>query len=62
MRSRLFCHYCSIDPELYRPDPERRRIGERARRRVLSAHTSEHRAAELEGVVDEARAARTAVA
>lgn len=33
------------------PDPERRRIGERARARVLGAHTSAHRAAELEQYV-----------
>ncbi len=37
-------------------DPEdARRIGFRARQRVLSEHTAEHRAAELEGYVDELR-------
>jgi spore maturation protein CgeB len=35
------------------PEPERRAIGERARRRVLAEHTSAHRAAELEGYVRE---------
>jgi spore maturation protein CgeB len=30
------------------PEPERRRIGARARRRVLAEHTAAHRAAELE--------------
>jgi spore maturation protein CgeB len=30
------------------PEPERRRIGERSRRRVLAEHTAAHRAAELE--------------
>lgn len=30
------------------PDPERRQIGQRARRRVLDEHTTAHRAAELE--------------
>ena len=33
---------------LRRPEAERRRIGERARARVLAAHTGDHRAAELE--------------
>ena len=31
------------------PDAERRAVGERARRRILSEHTAAHRAAELEG-------------
>lgn len=31
------------------PEEERRRIGERARNRVLAEHTAEHRAGELEG-------------
>ena len=35
-------------------EPERRTIGQRARDRVLSAHTSEHRAVELEAYVAEA--------
>ncbi|MDT0632608.1 glycosyltransferase [Rubrivirga sp. S365] len=39
------------------PDDERRRIGERARARVLAAHTAAHRAEELVGYVHEARAA-----
>jgi spore maturation protein CgeB len=30
------------------PDPERQALGERARHKVLSAHTAAHRAAELE--------------
>jgi spore maturation protein CgeB len=37
------------------PDRERAAIGRRARRRVLAEHTSEHRAAQLEGYLDEAR-------
>ncbi|HEV7990601.1 MAG TPA: glycosyltransferase [Gemmatimonadaceae bacterium] len=37
-------------------EPERRAIGERARRRVLAEHTSAHRAAELETHVCAARA------
>ncbi len=41
------------------PDPERRRIGERARQRVLAAHTAAHRADELAGYVREARALTT---
>jgi spore maturation protein CgeB len=36
------------------PDAERRTIGQRARERVLSAHTSAHRAVELEAYVAEA--------
>ena len=40
-------------------DDERLRIGERARERVLAAHTAAHRARELEGYVDGAR--RTAL-
>ena len=35
-------------------DAERRTIGQRARDRVLSAHTAEHRAVELEAYVAEA--------
>jgi spore maturation protein CgeB len=35
------------------PEDERREIGRRARRRVLAAHTSAHRARELEGYVAE---------
>jgi len=38
------------------PDDERTAIGERARRRVLAAHTASHRAAELEAFAHEARA------
>jgi spore maturation protein CgeB len=37
------------------PDAERTAIGERARERVLSAHTAAHRAAELEAFAYEAR-------
>jgi len=42
------------------PDGERKRIGRRARRRVLAAHTAQHRAAELESFLRSAadRAAR----
>ncbi len=36
------------------PNEERTAIGERARKRVLSAHTAAHRAAELEGYLQEA--------
>jgi spore maturation protein CgeB len=43
---------------LSRPDAELRAVGERARARVLSAHTADHRAAELEGHVRRARSAR----
>ena len=50
-------------------DRDRAAIGRRARRRVLAEHTAEHRAAQLERYVDEARglshpasAARIAVA
>ena len=35
----------------YLPDAERRRIGQRARDRILSEHTSEHRAIEFEQIV-----------
>jgi spore maturation protein CgeB len=43
------------------PEEERRAIGERARRRVLEAHTAARRAEELEGYLREIRAqARTA--
>ena len=38
------------------PERERQAIGRRARRRVLSEHTSEHRAVQLEHYLDEARA------
>jgi spore maturation protein CgeB len=45
------------------PDAERRAIGERARRRVLAAHTADHRARELERHVQSvARPAGSAVA
>jgi spore maturation protein CgeB len=37
------------------PDRERRSIGNRARRRVLSEHTATHRAQQLEAEVDEIR-------
>ncbi|MFN2475465.1 MAG: glycosyltransferase [Chthoniobacterales bacterium] len=37
------------------PDSEHRAIGDRARERVLSAHTAAHRAAELEAFIDECR-------
>ena len=37
------------------PESERRAIGERARERVLAAHTAAHRAAELEAFIDECR-------
>ena len=40
------------------PEPKRRSIAEAARARVLAAHTGAHRAAELEGYVAEAVAAR----
>jgi spore maturation protein CgeB len=43
---------------LARPDSELRAVGERARVRVLSAHTADHRAAELETHVRQARSAR----
>ena len=33
------------------PDAERRAIGQRARERVLAAHTAEHRAVELEAII-----------
>lgn len=39
------------------PEEERRRIGERARQRVLAEHTAAHRAEELVGYVGEVRAA-----
>jgi spore maturation protein CgeB len=39
------------------PEEERIAIGQRARARVLAAHTSAHRAAELERATAEARAA-----
>lgn len=41
------------------PDEERRAMGERARARVLAAHTSAHRAAELEGYARELLARRS---
>jgi spore maturation protein CgeB len=37
------------------PEAERRAIGERARQRVLAAHTAAHRAAELEALAQEVR-------
>jgi spore maturation protein CgeB len=37
------------------PEPARRRVGEAGRARVLAAHTSAHRAAELEGMIAEVR-------
>jgi spore maturation protein CgeB len=37
------------------PETERRAIGDRARERVLGAHTAAHRAAELEGFINECR-------
>jgi spore maturation protein CgeB len=40
------------------PEAERARIGMNARERVLQAHTSRHRAVELEGFVAEARSER----
>ena len=42
------------------PEEERLKIGERARTRVLSAHTSAHRASQLEAYVLEAMIARSA--
>jgi spore maturation protein CgeB len=41
------------------PESERRAIGDRARERVLGAHTAAHRAAELEGFIDECRYGRS---
>jgi spore maturation protein CgeB len=43
-----------VEQYLDLPEAERRTIGQRARDRVLSAHTSEHRAIELEAYVAEA--------
>lgn len=40
------------------PESQRRRIGAAARQRALAAHTAAHRAAELEGYIQAARAAR----
>ena len=37
------------------PDGERRAVGQRARARILSGHTAEHRAAQLEGYLQESR-------
>jgi spore maturation protein CgeB len=37
------------------PESERRAIGQRARERVLAAHTAAHRAAELEAFIEECR-------
>jgi spore maturation protein CgeB len=37
------------------PESDSRAIGERARERVLAAHTAAHRAAELEGFIEECR-------
>jgi spore maturation protein CgeB len=42
------------------PEPERRKIGERARARVLQHHTAAHRALELEGYVLELLSRRAA--
>jgi spore maturation protein CgeB len=39
------------------PEPDRARIADAARARVLAEHTAEHRAAELEGYVAEITAA-----
>jgi spore maturation protein CgeB len=41
------------------PEDQRRAMGQRARRRVLARHTSAHRAAELEGYVDEMAAGKS---
>jgi spore maturation protein CgeB len=38
------------------PDAERRRIGERARERILAEHTADHRAAEFEQIVSDCNA------
>jgi spore maturation protein CgeB len=40
------------------PEAERQAIGRRARRRVLGAHTAEHRVAELEGYLAELQGGR----
>jgi spore maturation protein CgeB len=37
------------------PDAERRKIGQRARERILSEHTAEHRAAQFEQIVSDCR-------
>lgn len=42
------------------PPRERRAIGRRARARVLAEHTAAHRAAQLEGYIEEARSCRGA--
>ncbi len=42
-----------IEEYLDLPDPERRAIGRRARERVLSSHTSDHRALQLEAYIAE---------
>jgi spore maturation protein CgeB len=42
------------------PEAARKAIAERARRRILAEHTAEHRAAELERRLEEARPARVA--
>ena len=42
------------------PEAERRAVGNRARARVLAAHTAAHRAVELEEYLKEAREAKTA--
>jgi spore maturation protein CgeB len=44
------------------PETARRRLGERARARVLSAHTAQHRAHELERYLRRARSERTRAA
>jgi spore maturation protein CgeB len=41
------------------PEGDRRAIGDRARERVLGAHTAAHRAAELESFIDECRYGRS---
>lgn len=38
------------------PDAERRKVGQRARERILSEHTAEHRAAQFEQIVSNCRA------
>ena len=41
-------------------EADARKIAERARQRVLQNHTAAHRAAELEGFIEEARSAKAA--
>jgi spore maturation protein CgeB len=50
----------AVEELLARPESERRAIGRAAQRRVLAAHTSMHRAAELEAYLDQAKRARAA--